>query len=164
MLIRRIFLVNQSDESHKYGVGKYISEIANEVKLRKNDYQLIIITLRIPTIRKVEMTKTGNIIYLNFPKQFFIKNSNYDLSYWYSKAVYCLIDNFFHVTHNDTFHLNNLKQYYLLKEIRKNSTATILYTIHVSLWKVYYDNDFSKFLNDYKEKNNSYIEYIQLYI
>lgn len=150
---KRIFIVNQTDESHNYGVGKYISVITKEAKQRHADYTLIILTIGVNGINNVDQKTINGIIYFNIPKPISETNSINTLSAKYSKSIYCLIVDFYNITKTDTFHFNSNMQYFILKEIRENTKAKIIYTIHVSLWKVFYQNNFEKFLSEHNDDN-----------
>lgn len=148
---KRVFIVNQTDESHNYGVGKYILEITNVVKRRYTNYSLIVLTIGVDGAIDTEKKRINNITYFNVPKRFSGTNVINSLSRQYSKSIYCLIVDFYNITKTDTFHFNSNMQYFLLKEIKENTEAKIIYTIHVSLWKVFYYINFENFL---VERNN----------
>ena len=152
---KRIFLVNQTDESQRYGVGKYLSEIIHEVKSRENVYSLIVVTIGVSGITKPEEIKEGNVSYFNIPKPYFLGTSLHSLSNQFSKAIFCVFTDFFTIRSTDFFHFNSNMQYFLIKDIKEKTAAKIIYTIHVSLWKVFYNNNFDKFILEWNDEDKT---------
>lgn len=156
MTNKRIFIVNQVDDSQKYGVGKYINEIIEEAKYRKNDFDLISILIGASNTIQVEKNQIDNVTHLKIPKPIFHKGSFQSLRYFYSRSVFVLLNEFYQFDNTDTFHFNSNMQHFLIACIKEYTKAKIIYTIHVSLWKTYYNNDFNKFISEFRDsKNNS---------
>ncbi|NKI24948.1 glycosyltransferase [Arenibacter sp. 6A1] len=153
---KRIFMINQTDESHRFGVGRYISEMVSEAQKRKNALEMVVVTIGAPGVQAPIMKAEGNMQYLDIPKPFVAREQTIKgLSRQFSLAVFCIMADLFDFSENDIFHFNNNMQYFLLKEIKENTSAKIIYTIHVSLWKVFYKNDKNKFLSLWKEPDET---------
>ncbi|PIA79227.1 hypothetical protein BFR04_06830 [Gaetbulibacter sp. 4G1] len=151
---KRIFLVNQTDESQRYGVGKYLSEIIYEVKARQGVYSLIVITIGVFGITKPEEIREDNVSYFNIPKPYFLGTSIHSLSNQFSKAIFCVLTDFFIIRSTDLFHFNSNMQYFLIKDIKEKTTAKIIYTVHVSLWKVFFNNNFDNFFLEWNNETS----------
>lgn len=169
---KRIFIVDQAGDSQKYGVGKYIYEITEEIKKRKDDYQLISILIGVPKITKIEINEEENISYVKIPKPYRVKipklyfneSQIHGLTYLYSIGVFFLLKDFFTFESSDIFHFNSNMQYFILKAVKEYTSSKIFYTIHVSLWKYYYKNDRNLFLSEWNnsENNSRYKEIIKV--
>jgi len=145
-------MINQTDESHRFGVGKYISEMVSESQKRKNTLEMVVVTIGATGVHIPIIKEEGNIHYLDIPHTFTAKEQTIQgLSKQFSLAIFCIMVDLFNFSENDIFHFNNNMQHFLLKEIKENTSAKIIYTIHVSLWKVFYKNDKKKFLSLWKE-------------
>ncbi|MDO5979796.1 glycosyltransferase family 4 protein [Flavivirga spongiicola] len=148
---KRIFIVNQADDSQKYGVGKYIDEILEEAKVRNKYFDLVSVFIGESNSITVEKNEITNITYLKIPKPIFHKEKIQSLSYLYSKAVFIILHEFYKFNKNDVFHFNSNMQYFLMNCIKEHTNAKIIYTIHVSLWKTHYNNNFNKFISEFKD-------------
>jgi len=152
---KRIFIINQADESQNYGVGKYIYEIIKEIKNRKESYQLVSVVLGCSDKTRIEREIEENITYLEIPKPFFYKNELIGLSEQYSKGVFFILNDLFEFNKSDTFHFTSNMQHFLIKYLKKYTKTKIIYSIHISLWKVFYKNNKELFWSDWKNTNNS---------
>ncbi len=152
---KRIFIITQTDESQNYGVGRYILEIASEIERRKIDYTLVVVTMAVSGLIAPEKKVSYNITNLFIPCPFFREGSNETLTSQYSKAVFCILSDFFTITETDIFHFNNPRHYYLLTQVKRLTSAKILYTLHASLWKIFYNNDFKDFQKAWSNKEDT---------
>ncbi len=148
----RIFLINQTDESQKFGIGRYISEMAYEAKKRKHYLEMIVVTIGSMRISNVLQRFDENVLFFDIPRTIEDKDKLLiGLSEQYSVAIFYLLMDVFKISNSDIFHFNNNMQYYLLKKIKENTNAKIIYTIHVSLWRVFYKNNRKQFLLNWKK-------------
>ncbi|GAA3563776.1 glycosyltransferase family 4 protein [Snuella lapsa] len=160
---KRIFIVNQADDSHKYGVGKYINEIIDQASSKSNELELVYVLVGVSDISAVQHDKVENIAYLKIPKPCGYQKNIRSLSYVYSKAVFILLHDFYEFSETDIFHFNSNMQYFLIALIKEHTRAFLIYTVHVSLWKVHYNNNYSKFIEDFtnSEKDSFHINNIR---
>ncbi|MFD0798021.1 glycosyltransferase family 4 protein [Maribacter chungangensis] len=149
----RIFMVNQGDDSQRFGVGRYISEMVGEAKNRKRILEMVLITIGVNDISKVEIKKDGNITHFNVPKPFLVgQGLMYGISKQLSSGVFLLLTDYFTFNSSDIFHFNSNMQHFLLHKIKQNTTVRIVYTVHVSMWNVLYNNDEEKFLSEWNDR------------
>jgi len=161
---RRIFIVNQTDDSHKFGVGKYISQMILETQKRLLEFEMVVVNIGALGTWKPSIQNDGNITYLDIPRTFIHDATIFQImTRQYSRAVFCLLSDFFNFSSNDIFHFNNHMHHILIKEIAGNTDARIIYTIHISLWKIFFDNDRYKFQSHWKKGDgkNSKIKAIE---
>lgn len=143
---KRIFMITQTDTSNEFGVGRYISEMVSEAKQHKDFYEMVVICVAAINISKLQIRRDHNVIYLNIPRPFTYKSPYVNgLSKEYSQSIFCILTDLFNFTSNDTFHFNSNIQCFLIKAIKENTCSKIIYTIHISLWKVLYQNNRSEF-------------------
>jgi len=148
---KRIFIINQADESQNYGVGKYIYEISEEVKNRKESYQLISVVLGCSNKTKIERKVEENVTYLEIPKPYFYKNGMMGVSERYSKGSFFILNDLFEINESDVFHFNSNMQHFIIKAVKEHTSAKIIYSIHISLWKVFYKNDKELFWSEWND-------------
>lgn len=153
---KRIFMVNQTDESNRYGVGRYIEAIIDEVINRENTFELVIITIGVKGVNGVEIKTEKNLTYLDIPCTVHNLGGITRLSFRYSQAIFCLLNDYFSFSEKDIFHFNSNMQHFLLKEVKKNTQSQLIYTMHVSLWKVLYNNDYDKFIQEFSKEIENY--------
>ena len=148
----RIFMVNQGDGSQKFGVGKYIAEMIEAATKQREKFQMVVVTIGAEVISKVQLTKKKNITYFNIPKPFLQKHGLiYGLSKQSSHAIFLILRDFFSISETDIFHFNSNMQHFLLLKIKAFTHATIIYTVHVSMWNVLYKNNEEKFLEEWND-------------
>ena len=156
METKRIFMITHMDTSKNYGVGKYISEVTKEVIRSNDDFHLVIITIGVHFLVHPSKMVMGPITKLDIPPPFKKQDTVELLTGIYSDAVFCIISDFFALNENDIFHFNNPQQYYLLKQVI-STPVKIIYVIHTSLWKVYFNNNFNTFLKAWHTQENNTI-------
>lgn len=144
-------MVNQQGSSYKYGVGKYILEMIREASQNKDRYTFIVLT--IGEGNKVSLKNKGNVTYFNIPAPFQTETPS-ALLQEYSRSVFYLLLDYFSFRETDIFHFNSNILYHLLQLVREKTPAKLLYTAHVSLWKVFYNNDKQAFLKDWNDPDN----------
>lgn len=151
---RRIFMVNQGDDSQKFGVGKYISEMIDAAKKQGRKCQMVVITIGAQTTYKVQIMEQDNITYFNIPKPFLQKQELiYGLTKQSSHAIFLILMDFFSISETDIFHFNSNIQHFLLLKIKTFTPAKIVYTVHVSMWNVLYKNNEENFLSEWNDSN-----------
>lgn len=68
-----------------------------------------------------------------------------------ARSVFCVLSPFFNEEKTPLFHLNSVLQLSFAEVARENDFK-LVYTQHVSLWRILYNNDFSAFKNQWKSK------------
>lgn len=145
-------MVNQGDDSQRFGVGKYISEMIQEAENRQEKYEMVIVTIGVNGISEVRRKEENNITYFDIPKPFLLKQVLlYRLSKQLSLGIFTILTDHFIITINDIFHFNSNMQHFLLHKIKENTAARIVYTVHVSLWNVLYHNNEEHFLSEWND-------------
>jgi glycosyltransferase involved in cell wall biosynthesis len=76
----------------------------------------------------------------------------------YSQAVFCLLQEYFRFSAKDICHFNNNMQHLLIKEFKERTNVKILYTVHVSLWKVFFENDRQGFKRAWENRDDQNLD------
>lgn len=145
-------MVNQGDDSQRFGVGKYISEMIQEAENRQEFYQMVVVTIGVNSISKVRKVAEKNITYFDIPQPFLSgEGLLYGLSQQLSLGIFLILTDYFTLSANDTFHFNSNMQHFLLLKIKESTLAKIVYTVHVSMWNVLYANNEEHFLSEWND-------------
>lgn len=149
--MKRIFIINRLNQSYKYGVGKYISELVME---GRNQEQINFYVILIGHFNSVEInTKvTNNITYIEIPSPLFDKYKRKYLSLYYSKTLFVILNELYQFKNTDIIHFNSSYEHFLMELFKKHTNSTIMYTIHISLWRTFYQNNFKNFFLDFNSK------------
>lgn len=140
MKSKRAFILDAEGLPGQYGIGKFVKTVYYEAQ--KNEGFQFIFIKRIESINKLSISTNDNIVEVLIP---FPENSNKAWSHIESLGLLCLLDEEFNFAKEDVFHINDNSQFPLIRNIKKFFPCKIIYSIHVLLWQIFYNNDYALF-------------------
>ncbi|SDD55279.1 glycosyltransferase family 4 protein [Pedobacter soli] len=163
-----IFYFETPSEAFGHGVGSYTGNLLGAVERLDAPCNLYFVRLSFGkktgfSSRKINHKRTDIDIVLN---EAGIKKgqSEVGLKPMMARAIICLLSGFFDEKIKTVFHLNTVLQL-PLADLANEYDFKVVYTNHVSLWRVFYSNDINAFKKDWKstgpkEKKNIFFQSI----
>jgi len=163
-----IFYFETPSEAFGHGVGSYTSNLLGALDELDLSHKLYYVRLSFDkqagfSSKKISAKRTDIQIVLNDtnvrPGQ-----SEIGLKPLMARAIICLLSNFFDEKVKTVFHLNTVLQL-PLADLAAEYEFKVVYTNHVSLWRVFYHNDINTFRKEWKstdpkEKKNAFFRSI----
>lgn len=147
---KRIFIFEPEGLPAQYGIGKYLNILREEAYNFKK-YQFIFIK-RNNEFRELRLTQSEHLTFVSIP---FPERVRLRLNHISSFGIYCLLNERFHINHGDTIHINDSVHFPIVKILKKNTDCKIVYTIHVSLWQIFYGGNYDKFSVEWSQRTNA---------
>jgi len=144
---KRIFIFASEGLPSRYGIGKFIDILYHESKkVERYDFFFV---RRSEHFTQMIISKSNNVTDIQIPYPI---NSQNKLSFIESLAILCLIDEKFKLTKDDTVHINDNSHFGIIRNVKKYFGCKVIYTMHVLLWQIFYNNDFNRFSIDWSNR------------
>lgn len=159
MINTNIFIFKPFSESIKYGVGTYISTLANNSK--NNNF--FIVELFFPDCKTFNFisNRNHNIIQIPYLKEEYKIINGLSADEKTTESIWRLICPYIDTRNKNVFHFQTPFLYELAKKISKNKEHKILYTFHKLRWKYYFNCTF-KYFNYLIDSDNPYSNFVRL--
>ncbi|TCD20386.1 glycosyltransferase [Pedobacter psychrodurus] len=151
-----IFYFETPSEAFGHGVGSYTNNLLGALDELDSSCKLYYVRLSFNkqagfSSKKINAKRTDIQIVLNDTN---VKQgqSEIGLKPLMARAVICLLSNFFDEKVKTVFHLNTVLQL-ALADLATEYEFKVVYTNHVSLWRVFYQNNLNEFIKDWKSED-----------
>lgn len=169
-ILANIFYFETPSEAFGHGVGSYTSNLLGAVEVLEISCKLYYVRLSFGkqtgfVSKKISAKRTDIQIVLNETN---VKQGQSEISLKpaMARAIVCLLSGFFDEKIQTVFHLNTVLQL-ALADLASEYEFKVVYTNHVSLWRVFYQNNLNDFIKDWKnedvsKKKNAFFQSILL--
>ena len=152
--MKKIFLFETPSDAVGHGIGTYANQLIEALAEKESFFKLYFVKIVFNEVDDFSIRKINvNVeeIKISFKDKLIKPNVEVPIKPILARKIFCLLGEFFNDPADVVFHLNFVLQYELGK-LAKEYDFKLIYTNHVSLWRVFYENDYEKFL---KEWNNA---------
>ncbi|QIH36744.1 glycosyltransferase family 4 protein [Sphingobacterium sp. DR205] len=137
---KRIFLLASVGLGQEYGLKTYINTLTNEARKYGSKIEIIVVNIRFSDcLESAETNIEGNVSYVIIP----VLCSETD--FWddpiYLKGFLAWIGNRFSLKNDDIFHFNSFSGLDIAFLLKNDFGVKIIYTVHFSTWKSYFENE-----------------------
>ena len=154
-----IVLTKSYGKASRFGIGAYIDMLIAAFSTCP-DHELIVAHIN-TCDRNVLKECTGNTTHIFIPRNNdFGKHTVQDeiyIDFPFAGTIYSILYDHLGGRHPDILHLNSPLEVNIARTARERGNAFILYTVHVLLWNILYNQDFERFSHDW-ENNESNVK------
>ncbi|MGN7820008.1 glycosyltransferase [Chitinophaga sp. 22536] len=146
--------------SRKYGLSTYALNIVNGIKgvAGVRFYHVHLLSTK---VSEVCIQEEGNVVDIFIPFDV-RKMSGFFITRLTARAAYCLVSEVADLSLPTVFHLNSNLQWSICELLKGYSWNSIIYTVHLSLWKELFDNDHEKFLKARAQRDDKMLIFIDM--
>lgn len=135
----------------KYGLGTYAENIIDNINSFP-EVKFYYVHIFSAEVDEITIKETGNLVDIYFPVIF--NNSRFFITRLTASAIYCILSEVVNFSVPTVFHLNSNLQCTIGEILTEHAHHTIIYTLHVSLWKELFHNDYEKYKRTELENKN----------
>ncbi|MGN7785530.1 glycosyltransferase family 4 protein [Niabella sp. 22666] len=146
-----IFFLETPTGAVAHGVGTYANNLLPEVTKFKN-INIYYIKVDFSDKGSVEVSKVADncsIVKIRFGHSRLSKSEEVLITVVMARAIFCILSGYLIESNENIFHLNSLLQK-SIADVAKEYDYKIVFTQHISLWRVFYNNDRKKFDEDWQ--------------
>lgn len=151
-----VFFIESMSNGTKHGIGTYATNLLptlSGIDSNLNLYYIKIFFTKKPSVKKVNNNENFTTIEINFSEQKLENKEEIVIQPIVVRHLLCIISPYFKQNRVTIFHLNSALHYPFIS-ILKEYNFKVIYTQHVSLWRVFYNNNIEKFKADWGSRNN----------
>jgi glycosyltransferase involved in cell wall biosynthesis len=152
--MKKIFLFETPSDAVGHGIGTYANQLIKALAEKENFFKLYFVKIVFNeaddfSIRPINANVDE--VKISFKDKLIKPNVEVPIKPILARKIFCLLGEFFNDPTDIVFHLNFVLQYELGK-LAKEYDFKLIYTNHVSLWRVFYENDYKKFLKEWSNE------------
>lgn len=150
-----IFLIKTYGKASRYGIGSYIETIVGALS-KYADITVFVVHINSNLHKGVKFVDNGKIqdIFISFEtpgSDVFAKDEFY-IGELQAKALYSILYSFMRDADTNIVHLNSVLEIHLAETAKEYDHCTVVYTMHVLLWQVFYKNNWRQFISELEDK------------
>ncbi len=146
-----IFYFDFPFEGMQHGIGTYFKHLLPQVH-KYNPVTLVKVTFgENGNVARYEKSNY-NVIEVVLPSYFSEVFGKQGVTFCVARKIMSILSLNVDIHDQDIFHINSVLEIYLAK-VLSEYTNKIVYTQHVSLWRIHYSNDEKRFLEDWNRSN-----------
>lgn len=149
--MRKIFFVETPSDSLAHGIGAYADNLLAELSA---NIDITIHYIQVRFSKKGRVTKRAiserlKIIQIEFESPDAMKLQEVAIPTTIARAIFCVISSELREGGENIFHINSVLQI-SIATIAKEYNYKLVFTSHVSLWRILYSNNEQKFIADWQ--------------
>lgn len=149
--MKKIFLFETPSDAVGHGIGTYANQLIEALAEKESFFKLYFVKIVFNETDDFSIKPINtnvNEVKISFKDKLIKPNVEVPIKPILARKIFCLLGEFFNDPADVVFHLNFVLQYELGK-LAKEYDFKLVYTNHVSLWRVFYENDYEKFLKEW---------------
>jgi glycosyltransferase involved in cell wall biosynthesis len=155
LMIMNIFLIKTYGKASRYGIGSYIETIVGFLS-KYTDINVFVVHINSNLHKGVKYLDNGKIrdIFITFetPGAGSFVMDEFCISELQAKALYSILYSFMRGADTNIIHLNSVLEIHLAEAAKEYDHCTLVYTMHVLLWQVFYKNNWRQFISELEDK------------
>jgi len=152
--MKKIFLFETPSDAVGHGIGTYANQLIEALAEKESFFKLYFVKIVFNEADDFSVRPiNANVdeVKISFKDKIIKPNVEVPIKPILARKIFCLLGEFFNNPTDTVFHLNFVLQYELGKLAREYDFK-LIYTNHVSLWRVFYENDYEKFLKEWSDR------------
>lgn len=150
-----IFFIETPTGAVAHGVGTYANNLLPKLSEFK-DLHLYYLKVRFSNDRgdviKTRIADNFTVIEIKFENADLLKREEVVMPLITVRAIFCIISECLQNVNQNIFHLNSLLQKSFV-DVAKEYEYKVVFVQHVSLWRIFYNNNMKKFLIDWRKNS-----------
>lgn len=149
--MKKIFLFETPSDAVGHGIGTYANQLIAALAEKESFFKLYYVKIVFNEADEFLVKPiNANVdeVKISFRDKLIKPNVEVPIKPILARKIFCLLEEFFSDPADTVFHLNFVLQYELGKLAREYDFK-LIYANHVSLWRVFYENDYEKFTKEW---------------
>ena len=150
-----IFLIKTYGKASRYGIGSYIDTVVGFLS-KYADINVFVVHINANLHKGVTYLDNGKNrdIFITFetPGAGSFAKDEFCISELQAKALYSILYSFMRGADVSIIHLNSVLEAHLAETAKEYDHCTVVYTMHVLLWQVFYKNNWRQFVSELEDK------------
>jgi glycosyltransferase involved in cell wall biosynthesis len=152
--MKKIFFFETPSDAVGHGIGTYANHLVQALGQKDRPFKFFFVKITFNEADEMTTKKINGCvdeINISFNDKLIKPNVEVPIKPILARKIFCLLSDLFEDPREVVFHLNFVLQYEIGK-LAKEYDFKLVYTSHISLWRVFYENDYQKFLKVWNDK------------